>query len=280
MLVFASGGDDFEVQAPGSLAVNSQYGTSALPFVAQMDTTGDVKLAEKPIGTSKVPFMDVAHSAFCIGEHFTSVKLLLNRYVPFYFNTSLFTLDETVWPWFCGITSDSSAGSNAISTGSLGGDALSYFGPCYAMMRGSSRLLIVPVQPGAPMVATVLNQTITSSTIVSDPSTPPFLTNNSSTVVNYGLGLISEAGAFQDLTNNQAPGEYSILPYAATPSRLLQYQCRATDKVPLDPSQPTSFLAVNCDSNNGFRTYRSFGDDAQLGYFVGCPPVCTTIIPE
>jgi len=165
-----------------------------------------------------------------------------------------------------------------VNQGQMGGDALSMFGPCYALMRGSSRLLVAAVEPGAPMFASVYNQTIASSTPLFNAGSKSWLYSNTAGPTPYGQIPLNFAGAFQELTNNQSPGEYSILPYASTPSRLMQFQCRDSDNVPLDPSQPTSFLTMECDSEQGFRLYRSFGDDAQLGYFVGCPPILLGIL--
>lgn len=278
ILYWLEPGDDFELAGPGAPAVTT---ISNFPFVPQSS------IEDKPdtlisggIGGSRAQQLSIMPSEQCMGEHFTSIKQLLNRLSQSFQTTGTgFSSSQlAVWPYYSGeFGIDPTTG--AITSPLLFGDALSLMMPCYAYMRGGVRVSFSPNNSGVtPLNANVSlvpfgfpnsNQVVgpTGYRLGNRAAIAPLSFTwpqcASTTETDFGMGMVSAKVPYQSRT--------PVMLCATAP-----VSCRNTS---VDASR--SCVSFGCfNTSDNFTTnsslYRSCCDDFQLHYFVGCPPILTT----
>jgi len=271
MMVFVSGGSDFEFQAPG--------GVTAVPLIPQVDD-GILSLDTNEsavVGNATVtPYS--TFSSTSIGDSFNSIKQLLNRFtvVNTTFNIVGNTADYAslaIWPWFCGVKSIT---AGVQDLGKVGGDAYSIVAPMYGFYHGTARIMMTT--PGAISSATINNDPTCSAYLV-----PGGLVSGScicpgpNVPFSFGDYSASARGTSGHTVFDKSVGCFSVSvpPYSRSRGSQLFVQTKAADSgVPVDVSQHLSNVVIvgykGCVANT---FYRSFGDDFTLSYFLGAPPL-------
>lgn len=273
VLMFVCAGDDFELQAP-----------SALPpvFVPQSkkwsETAGAVTAVCDVIGDEKPTPPSFDHSSLCIGEHFSSIKQLINRYSQFWCSISSpgNSPDVQIWPWAVGNTYLTAGG---IITNGFVGDPMSYFSHMYVFRRGSVRVGILSSSATA-FIKSVLSIMTTTSSYFGNTSKIlgflPFYTTSTGGPTNYATGSLhvrmsGNAGTL--LNEGVYATEYFHVPYYCA-TRVSMAYVDASNNISSRNDQPFSGLMVSYPSNVAqMNLTRSGGDDFQFSYFLSAPPV-------
>jgi len=285
VLFWVEPGDDFEYAGPG----RSVYpAPTPVPFVPQssIEDTSDMVI-EGGIGGSVVRRLAIAPSLQCMGEHFTSVKQLLNRFSQVGLSVSAtanYGNGLSVWPYFTSETTmNTTTGALVHATG--GGDVMGILMPWYAYFRGGVRVSVSPNQDmpntGSPVVPSNINVSLTpqsygtgtdGNTVITpytsgvegirtgiDTDISVMNLGVSATETDYGLGLVSA----------------SVPYYSRTPISLTASAQTLARKNAIDSSKSVVNFVANTTAGlslNRITLYRSCCDDFQFSYFVGCPP--------
>jgi len=264
--------EDYELQvpAPGSHGLT--------PLIPQSGL-----VVEETIGNMPSKPLNIDYAMQSIGETFTSIKQLLNRWTMVSIRSSYISSGNSlaIWPYF------SEAVAVATDTGGLlapnaGADAFSAFRCLYAFYRGSVRLKVnltadaTPSNPVPAYLCLMPNLVARGTNVIQNSIALPSASSHDYTTGSaYSLIGVAIADA--------AVGQVSaIAPYLAEMKMSLSIPQFATtnasianlDKVSSDPSQPIATLSFNALGN--FATYaleRSCGDDFQFSYFIGVPPL-------
>lgn len=265
-VVWASGGDDFEFAAPGS---NYTF----TPFSPQMAEETRVTALSGVIGNAPSKTLTQNYNKFSMGEHFMDLKQLLNRYCPIsYITWPTITNDFSIWPWLSNIAYLDAAGS--IRAGNSGFDTYSACTACFAYYRGSIKIQIRTPSPDS-MIASVVNQPLVinpGAYNVIDVSSVGLYTlpNNF-----YNFSVANAGVVFTD--KNIGVSSFQIPYYCKTRSSFTVQQTTSNAIPGFKPDQPTAQLVVQSAAvatvNTGVVLSRSAGEDFQLSYFIGCPPV-------
>jgi len=287
ILMYARGADDFELEMP--IAV--QYPTYS-PQMNSNFSSGNNEVLCETIGNYKDVPMGVHHAAECVGEMFTSVKQLLNRHVPVYFNSyggagTIAALQLLWWPFHRSVVYNSTTG---LKGPILSQDALSVFGTMYAFWRGGARVQVTPWFNADQIKSTVNIQIMNDlqtpgtdscvnfrSAAVVDFATPvvfsqPWITHTKANASAQPKILVASGGVVQ--TQELTGTHCAAVPYYNRLRMSLGINQTSTEVIPNDISQPHSTLACTTyRAFSGANLSRSFNDDFQLMYFVGCPPV-------
>jgi hypothetical protein len=268
MMVYYEAGDDYDLQIPGDI------GLGILPVSPQMDET----IVNTGIANSRRMNTNVQASSHCIGEHFTSVKQLLNRFSQIYCTSFPSTSSEAVlvWPWLNSVVSLN--GSGSLVAPLAGGDIYPVIANMYAFFRGSVRLCMngsptVGHNPIAMSLYTLPTATVPITGGVVDRGTHAAIAWTGSAA---GALTMSNGITETDCDETHAYGRVPY--YCKTPCSLVAFQATAGDAYPQGVSQP--IVRVNfCSPAAGlvdYSLYRSFPDDFQLSYFIGMPPIVTS----
>jgi hypothetical protein len=266
LLLFAAAGDDFELAAPAVTAAPS-------PFVPQ----SGVASVEQPtqirenIGGYKVPNIDsYCNDRVIMGEVFTSLKQLLNRYSPVAFTTTTsgsygaFGLNLWVNDLF---TINISTG--ALVVPQIGQDLFSALTSGFLFQRGSMRACVYnTTNPTLPSCYTIA------------PATTKFVASIS--------GAVAKATAISTsttLTRDYVPVSLQNSYVGVTEAAVPYYNnWPVTVNDPANPNTtisstypPFSFYSTNGASGTTTvpAVYRAAGDDFQLLYFLGFFPIVT-----
>lgn len=285
ILVYARGAEDFELQMP----VNMQYPTYSPQMNANF-SSGNEALVCETIGNFKDTSFSITHAAECVGESFTSVKQIISRHIPYFVNTQILTLPcFATWPWWRSICYQTAAG---LSGPNMSQDGYSCMAPMYVFYRGSVRVQLSPVRTtlGAVvndhwMVAIAQDLLVAGTALCTSFILRPgnLFESGSLTASWWTLTRVNAGAAPFTLSTTQ--GETVGVPSNGTVSAVVPYynrlrmslglNCTSTQTVPDELSQPHSALFVSNPNlaMNGGNCSRSFSDDFQLMYFIGCPPV-------
>lgn len=267
LLMHYSGGDDFEFQCP------AQRGSFTIPFSPQGNEGGSVVLVKDDIGSQAQTDQTFTESEMCVGEVFTSVKQILNR------NSQLFrrvvgTADGyKIWPFFC--TAAYLPTNLTITVPNIGGDAYGHIAPMYAFYRGSARIQnTMPVTAvNYPIHMSLDTNVVKGTTFVVD--SPTYTLGYESNYAGWGPSSTIMPGFKSVATANTNVGMHAVtVPYYSRTKCSLVLPSVTSDTVPNDVSQPTvmaHFYSAGAFTN-GVGIHRSFKDDFQLSYFIGCPP--------
>lgn len=271
LLFYVSGGDDLEFACPGYGDITANYP----PFSPQMlKPTADntETLVDRDIGSATVPLINTKEAEASVGEMLSSIRQLLTRNNPMYATAPLVGAETNIWPFY----------SSAIllnATGLVGpiygGDVYSFLAPMYALRRGSMHVIVqagdasgvyVTCNPTIPVagenVVNNINKTANgSATAVNYLNFPTTTCPSGTAVCDTGIGVsgykVPFYGRYRTSLNVPQVGNN----YPAFAGLL-------------EPSMPRGAITVKGPANNTF--YRSIGEDFQLTYFVGCPPLVYT----
>lgn len=291
VLMYARGAEDFEVQVPGPI----NYPVYS-PQMNPNFTSGNDAVICETIGNYGETGPSLEHAELCVGESFTSIKQMLARYVQTFYNS--FTGASTVsasqfhaWPWWRSATYLKSTG---LSGPIASADTYAMVGPMYAYYRGGVRVQFTPFQSAAP---TVPNPTWTvglanglliigTSAVFTFSGTlleSFYHTALSAIPVNWwDMTLVTGAYVatlFTSGINCQESSTGSIaavVPYYSRYRMSFGMSQTTDDKIPNTTTSPDINLVVTTPNGavmNGGVLARSFTDDFQLMYFIGCPPV-------
>lgn len=277
-LVYYSACEDFELQVPGSVRTplpNTPY--RALPFYPQGGTQADVnqEIIEEVMGNYPKPSFSLEPSRTCMGEVFTSVKQLLNRYSHIASFAPLANGVEgyqAIYPFFMGgIYSEPVTGDFDLT--SVFGDAISNIAPGYAFYRGGVRIhanYIINNQPTIQSYAYNVRDSLAVTPIITSlptqrvfqPYGSPFLTSAGDNVamqVNDGLGHCELSIPYQNKTHMTIIDPYDQI----------------AGNMPTGYSNPTTVAVVGSPSLPSIvaQFKRSASDEFQLAYFLGFPLV-------
>jgi hypothetical protein len=266
-LVYVRGGPDFEFAVPCQ--------TTVWPYSPQMDSTSLTQLISKPIANSSVPTEDCQQAAESVGEKWLSIKQFLMRYTPFYSDIARSSV-LTVNPYFLSIPSLTSAGQ--MKQGDIMGGPINWFAFMYLYQRGSMNLGM-------------------SSYTVAGGGTPYYFANTpdspTTPVDCFGTtfnSLLSAAGpALVTFTNQQYPAGGFLVTDGGNGLATVKvpYYCAQKASVIVNNGLSTVWLDTNTPTSAplsrlsifSYQTFtntylfRAAGDDYQLSYFLGAPPI-------
>jgi hypothetical protein len=261
VLVYFSAGDDFQFAGP----LPGGGRSDPVLMVGNADTSDDAGrvLVREVIGGEVIPRLNLKPNMLCMGEYITSIKQLINR-------NSLVGSSESgasmsVNPWFFGAVTTS---AGTLQNCSQGGDPLSIFGLMYAFYRGSMRVLVSGLEVNC------------SVQLIAGADSFPFFgpgNQNSPTYQWYipGASFQGPIGTFYTDSSENAHG--FLIPYYNTVRMSLLDFSVSSNNSGVDYSVPTVGLQVNGTSANNI-LLRSAGEDFQLSYFIGCPPLLISLV--
>lgn len=268
IIYFVTAGDDFEFQVPTNLRTCGGAIYTPQSKEEVIINSGIAESQEKETST--------LYSKMSIGEHFLSVKQLLNRNSVLQpRGTALTTTFSSliVYPWFvAGLTNDAVTGLPLQEA--FAADAFSLIAPMYNYFRGKSRLQI---QCDNTNNLTVYNV----PGLTADLGSTAFYSNiayafGTNTATNLSPSYINTP--FQTpvpVGNNQGYAFQHIPYYNKFPVSFVNvWQGTARNYYTLDETLPSSTAVTT--SATGFTNpvlSRSFADDFQLAFFIGCPPL-------
>lgn len=253
-----AGGEDLEFAVPKQNQVCPvKHTEEPLVIEAQVDDQDRPEKINDAIASSRVIPSSVDPARFTVGERITSINQLLKKqcllpiFMPGAAANSLI-----IQPMCVGAYSYDGA---AVTTVRMAGDYFSVFGSCYAFSRGSVRIraylpttnqfrvrLIYPSSPLAPAT----NGTPVPWMGGSDS----IFSSGMQGVVDVHIPMYSYFHAnFNFLNNNQAYFDWMSTAY-------------------LEIARPSGTFDFTTSP-----FYRSVGDDFQLGFFIGVPPMIIAI---
>lgn len=283
-LVYYSACDDFEVQVPGSsIDTDDLTPRRIIPFYPQMGSTeADVnqEVVKEVIGNYPKPSYDLDPSLTCMGEAFTSVKNLMNRYTNLVSLGSLGTGTlgvSKLYPFLItGAYTEPT--TQALLSPSIYGDALCDYAGGYAFYRGGVKIAVLGTSAPTRVLTTstynspdMTAESIYSSAAVLDPGRSvgdPFtdqIGDLSPTQWHDGLGYAECAIPYQNRTHMTI-----IDPYDQS-----QSAC------PTGYSNPSTQLVYGWPgvAATPHKLMRSTSDEFQLAYFLGFPLVLSGYVP-
>jgi len=270
ILVYIKGSPDLELQTPCN--ISNMY----LPYtpVTQME-----ELTCDGIGGSPPHALNLHYASESIGESFSSIKQLLNRFTQVLWTTrpaaSTNNTMINIWPYFSGVAWQHAAtGATTVSVN--GGDAYGWMSNMYAFYRGGAKIMVRTEQ----LAAGGYQISVCQRTFPLNATTAPILAG-----INTYTG--SWSGTYQNVAGpglvgfnymEQGSGLVgSAIPYQAKTRCSNTLNISATNVIPTDPTQSVNGVQVGgYGALAEYIVYRSFGDDFQFAYFVGAPPVLTT----
>jgi len=266
-LVEVSGGDDFEVNAPGPLsttfklqpivALNGAFVTQSAP-IGKSDTLGSAVITGSQQPTQ---------AKFCHGERVASIYNVLKRFEAFTVFGDLTTNMTWIRPFEINAMGRGWQQSD-FSVSSAINDSFSLFSSAYAYSRGSANFRYMSGTFGElSRMSLIYDDRANRPFVGSMPLFAPIWTYTNTT--------------FSTSTDNGGV-EISVPQYAELPMRLNRLNC-ATDTGPgaqnyCPPADEYgSVYAIEwrtqtTPSKNHYFA-RSAGEDFQLGFFLGFPPV-------
>lgn len=265
VLVYFEGGDNLELQVPRTQEVANVSGVSipAYPFFPQI---GELECA--PIGQMPVEPPTTQYAESSIGEFFLSLKQLLARPQRMWRTIAGNEAAFRIYPWAREIA------TNNFTTGVLNapltyGDMYPIFSQMYVYMKGSVR---------------ILGASNGSEAIYINNSTALLTDSYNSVSAAYGPGNADPFTA--DLVNNTPYGiqDPATKQFSAHMPYYNRYEVSvmtnivgSTDALPL-LTMPSGNLSVVQSDATKWAFFRSFGDDFQMSYFIGAPPVLVSYV--
>jgi hypothetical protein len=263
MSLFFYGADDCELAVP----MNSFR--RGVPLLIGNSLESDSRV----IGAEQSASQGIEPSERCIGEYFTSVKQLISRYswMQMNYTPAGIASDIVVCPWFSACTSTS---GGAFVADGPGGDAYSYVSLMYNNYRGSMRIYVSSTGNSS------IKASLATSVIAGDLIGPPTSSYFNSTPINWFDPLSLNAtipmlGVSVANTDNISTS-YSVPYYNTTKLSLVRFNFARTVRV--DSDTPDASLLITGTFPNTPTFFRAAGDDHQLTYFIGCPPLLTSFV--
>jgi hypothetical protein len=271
LIYFITAGDDFEYQVP-----QGDRGDSLFPYTPQSNNAETI--ISSGIAESAIKSASTMYSQKSIGEHFCSVKQLLNRNSQLQPSVSLTYASTLIaaYPWLCsGVSNNNTTG--VLTRYTFYPDAFSIIAPMYNYFRGGARWQVIS---DAPSNLSMMN-------------IPGFCKDNatdfSTTAAQVALGL-NVAPTFTGSPNKTIVPFQTPVPtgshigsaflqvpyYNKFPVSFVQtMNGGTTNYMTADETVPDSSAIFTSPVNFGTTTIleRSFADDFQLSFFIGCPPL-------
>jgi len=283
VLCYYAAGDDFELSFPQ--ANRSQ------PYTPQSGDSQDIgKPNTKVAGVigndpASIPMVE----QYTVGEKFTSLKQLINKYSRVYFGNTSFDAAVAVllWPWTIGFINGNEGGD--ISQGQMLGDTYSYLAAGFALARGGMKYAYQPggnanVTADYSQTAFEDLQTFNPGTVYPSTSSVPastqyggISTQNKFVFFHNGTTTYTPTTAsVANFSNSQFGCEVLIPASGMNPSRFIIPNCYAswTNILATYPEQvvPHGALVFDCLGTSSTRKmFRAAAEDGQLGYFIGFP---------
>ncbi len=265
-LFFWSGADDFELAAP----VLNTSAVATAPFIA----FGDVPELNTTVGDQIAPTLNVAHDLDSMGEHFSSVKQLLNRYHKLYQKTALTSNGGlAVYPFIVPCVTGDSTGEIYPN---FGGDRHALIMAMYGYFRGGARVMTHNSTSGPEYFKKASLSNVSAQTNVIENAG-----GNAQNITTYSWGTqgtkyMSSANYLAQV--NPASGVFKVPYYCDTRSSLVRLA--ATDLVSDNTGADSPYSALTVTSSVATTVpfvLRSFAEDFQLGYFICAPPLLSTM---
>lgn len=264
LLIFWTAGDDFEYQVPAV----AQDGANI--YSPQSDVTET--LIKSGIAESAIRPASTLYSSHMIGEHFTSIKQLLNRDSQLQSITAnaFATPSISVAPWMAvGLTGTPTVGT--LRSAGFNGDAFSILAPMYNFFRGKARVAL--------HYDTTTNDALFNVPLGMRGQSTPVQTGTYSfgnnTVV---LPVASNSHLpFQTPVMSTLDQGYCYMQvpyYCQYPVSFPHLMTGGTTQFFNDETHPISTANFTSNSNfgGGVTIRRSYCDDFQLMFFIACPP--------
>lgn len=271
LLFYYCADDDFEFQVPGADGTTDTR--IGLPFSPQ--SGDDENIIEEGVGAEPVKMLTTQYAQHANGEMILSLKQFLNRYTQLNCKSLPSNSNAGIqyYPWSQAVLFMNST-TGVLSGSQCGGDAFNRFASMYAFYRGGVRT----------MLKTSGTTTITATNLMVDPylnpTDVPILQGNtvnmgSSTVMDWTTS--TSAGSLCGYVVSQAGlGVVAVTnPYYCRTKTSLSLRSTTIDRVPPSRTTPIGSTVFIADGSGltSYAIYRSFPDDFQLSFFVGCPPV-------
>lgn len=271
LLVYVSGGKDYELQLPGNSGGTSGY--LSLPFSPQMET-GDDLIVKGGIAGEVVSNHETLYSEESTGEMPVSIKQFLNRNSQLYFKVqTAYTNSISIYPWFNAIPYLTGAG---LTSQNVGGDISMYLAPLYAFYRGSVKLTLLTNADAT--VGHVYNRNVVYTLVPETSVTPTIISAGAIYGAPTSISWIASTSLSGLQGNAIHQGDIPLssvhIPYIGTNKCSLNLLLSTAATVANDKANPKT--KVNAFAIAGFPTYslfRSYGEDFQYSFFLGCPPV-------
>jgi hypothetical protein len=261
ILVYASGGDDFEFALPYD---------APLVFSPEMELNEEETISDHVIADFGRPAPLMRYDEMCIGESVKSMKQLLNRYTRAGTKVAPASASPSFYPWNIGKTKVDATG---LIQGEGPRDVFAAISGMYAMYRGSMKIGMNLPHGSAIGVSALVSPS-------GPPSTYAFMSNavplaGVSTVTATNTSLSGSLGF--SLTQNSSCISYFEVPYYnSTYATWIQRQT-ATAYTNVN-TLPLAILSVS--RNDGVvvgQITRACSDNFQFCYFLGAPPVYVSI---
>jgi len=276
-LIYYHAGEDFEFQAPGSGV------GSVAPCVFSPQADMDYTLLKTSAGGLRGKPLDTAFSSMSVGEHFTSIKQLLNRMTPIESNISVGSATSggeiNYWPWHTAIVSMNAA-TGALALPGTSCDSYSFFSQWFAYYRGAMVVShnVTNASSGYGDYSIEDNDNVTVPLYATTRGLRPWGTAWNPTTCS------SRFTGYHPFYSNMSLNGYALfrVPYyckthcSLVPTNLTSY----ADSV-LPESNPVAVLTMTNSSVSAvgiIQIFRAAADDFQLSYFIGTVPILTDYV--
>lgn len=268
-LVEVSAAPDYELMGPSyskSSYISATQDGTQYPFITQMDDETNVMFVNKGIGSSKIVGAgNLAPAEYCVGERYTSIKQILLRYCNLRFNgvsalSGVYYLNPFVIPAVA-----KTAASGPINE-VINGDNYSMLASCFAYSRGSIRIGWFKNSNSGGGFSNQLYFRVTSDT------NPCSVTSTGDSSVQFGpitnAGNVGTASNFVD---------FKVPMYTRTHSMLNRLSAGSGNRPQNDVyNSKVGVVTRFSNTTDTVTLMRAVGDDFQLGYFIGVPPMYQT----
>jgi hypothetical protein len=282
--IWYNAASDFELAAP--------TGTNFIPWCPQ----ADIDVA--PAGVSAL--VSSRPEKYCHGESFNSVKQIINRYSRLFFNTAYEINTQTafeLYPFLIGSFSADTATPVADSAPYFG-DAYSYIASAFGLARGGMKFILtqgsstncgVQYDFSSNYRAALAGNTSrryqynNGATVASPDGFSNGLTNSNVMVISgvTGGGNWNQSSSLVRFVQSTNGLEVLVPPYCACPSRINPHASKVTDQydiVGLMPYPQETLQYSSMSTMTQKQIFRAASDDAQLGLFIGFPPMFLGIV--
>lgn len=276
MLVYLEPGHDFELAVPSS---DPNYYPGF--FSPQMDSSSTV-LVQRGVGGARVVPDSLEVDQYTVGERFTGVKQLINRMANLLPVTTASPWNThrnfVLYPQFLSCAGLVSSAGGVLSTPPFISDPLSFCAGMYAYSRGSvdvafSNAITGPIMggviPGLIKVASGGSSAVPYVVDYTNYGTP-------NTASGYLIGYSQITTPAVVPTDNTDGVNYFHCPYYNNyPITLNTFFDGTQAGLWTESSFPETALSLSGSSNFGTTSclFRNAGDDFQLSFFIGCPPL-------
>jgi len=270
-IVYYTAGDDFEYSNPSNWQQQQ-------PF--QLQSGQDEIIVDSGIAESRRENLSLEAAKSCIGEQFTSLKQFLNRFSTWYNSGTTLPSGNTattlaVFPFaFASVTNLSATG--VLQAPRTGGDISNWVASLYAFYRGSARIMLKPAYATGKdgvVFMSLVNPTGTNDVVFSGYNAPAPGTVYPWSNPTVGAPGVMVGGGGITMAEPSSSYGYCRVPYYNKYPISLVIMPNNTNSFSTERSQPitaANFIVPDGSLTN-YNLFRSFCDDFQFTFFVGCP---------